>query len=639
MKDDSSQKGWQFNLIVILILLTVLLGLYSFCKVFPGYPFMRKLYYTFQLFSMESGDRLYENGPQPLNVRVAFNIARFSAIAAIFITIIVALLSVLKSKYYISKVRHMKDHTILCGLGNLGNAFASNIGDKSKLVIIESDANNESLLRLTKEGVKVIEANALDITVLGNAGIRNAKCMLALTGNDFDNMSVLNNAFKLLGKDEKAQNRVCLACNIDSRNLKTAVIKEWINQKGTDTTDLHGTVAHFYETALKILAQKYKTDGPESRLLQEYSMLKEEISGFDPSGNIPEPLPGFIRLFNINQLAARYIFINYPPDRYRQITSVKDKEMEILILGYSPLGEELFKLFVQNCHFINKKSTKLTIICIDGNEVNERIVSKYPNVRNAIDLKIIEYNPHHIDTRFVNSNNLADVDAIYVCSMEDRFQASYSSRALELYKRDVYIVRPFYRNTILNIIENKNRVHSFYIYEKVSKTGIIKDDIFDSRARAFHNRWLKIALNDYIKKVDLAVESGRDVPKPKATFVPWDSLEEEIRDDNRSVVDHLNVKLRSAGQLKNPEYFNHPEEDKQIDYSFLKDQCIVDSLAETEHRRWMANKYLYGWEYGPVRNDIQKIHSCMKDYSDLDHEIKEYDLMQVSDMKDIIINF
>jgi hypothetical protein len=526
----------------------------------------------------------------------------------------------------------MKDHTILCGLGNLGNAFTSNIMDKSKLVIIERDASNENIVRLKKEGAKVIDANALDITVLENIGIKNARCLLALTGNDFDNMSVLNNAYKLVETTERKTNKIVLACNIDSRNLKAAVIKEWINKNENDDSILKEKLSLFFETACKIQSGD-KVAKPDPLLKQKYSELKEELTLYDPSDEKPPLIHEYIRLFNINQLAARYIFVNYPPDRYRPIIAASDKVMEILILGFSPLGEEVFKLCVQNCHYINRLKTKITIICPDGNIVSNRFESKYRNIRNIIDYHIIECNPHHIDYRFMKTNNLTNIDAIYICSIEDRFQASYSSRALELYGKDIYIVRPFYRNTILNVAENKYKTHSFFIFEKITKTDFIIANRYDVKALAFHNRWLKLALAVYVEKVNTSIENGNSIPEPKPTLVSWNFLNEEIRDDNRSAADHLNIKLRSVGQLKNPEFYSHPQDDK-INYDFLRNDAIITCLAETEHRRWMATKYLYGWDYGSDRNDILRIHDCLVDYYQLSPDDQKYDLKQVMDMEE-----
>ena len=46
-------------------------------------------------------------------------------------------------------------------------------------------------------------------------------------------------------------------------------------------------------------------------------------------------------------------------------------------------------------------------------------------------------------------------------------------------------------------------------------------------------------------------------------------------------------------------------------------------LAEVEHRRWIADKALYGFRQkvnGEIRVDDVKIHNCMDDYDKLGHK-------------------
>ena len=140
MHDDSSDHGRQFIIPIILTVLTIILGFVSFETVFPDYPFSRKLYYTFQLFTLESGDRFYENGTQLLWVVVTYNLARFLAVATLVVTIVLAILSVVRYKFFLTRVRFMKGHTILCGLGDIGKAIAENMEDKRKLIIVEKDS-------------------------------------------------------------------------------------------------------------------------------------------------------------------------------------------------------------------------------------------------------------------------------------------------------------------------------------------------------------------------------------------------------------------------------------------------------------------------------------------------------------------
>ncbi|HBZ22489.1 MAG TPA: hypothetical protein DEO60_15260 [Bacteroidales bacterium] len=640
MNNDSSDHGRQFIIPIILTVLTIILGFVSFQSVFPDYPFSRKMYYTLQLFTLESGDRFYEKGMQPLWVTLTFNLARFLAVATLVVTIVLAILSVLKYKFFMLKVRWMKGHTILCGLGGIGDAFAESFTNKSKLVIIEMDTTNENISRLKKEGAVIIEANALDTEILRKVDIPKADCLLALTGNDFDNLTIINNSLELIKEykkkigEGKNPPRVSLIANIDSRNLKAAITEEWQNRPDCLECDLKTSLHNFYAAAI-VLLEKRKSSVADADLETRFGTLKSILLNYDPVRvNCGIDIKN-IQLFNINQLAGRYIFLNYPPDRFSRINQPSDKAMKILFLGFSNIGEELLKQCIQNCYYINKKNTKITLISFDGNTIKERIRSKYKNISKLIDLNIINHNPHHLTFNLLDEYDIRNPEVIYISSGEDRYQASYSSKARELFGDAVPVIRPFYRKNILCNTEICGKTFSFNIFTKVSGRDYIVDEILDKRAATVHNRWIKQAVMDYVNKVNLCLSDNKKIPEPKHTLAPWHLLDEEVREDNRSVVDHINIKLRSVFPEKVLGFFVDPGAVK-IDFGFLDDDSRVDQLAEIEHRRWMANKFICGWVYDENRDDSQKKHDCLKDYNELPEETKEYDRQQVKETPDII---
>jgi hypothetical protein len=634
MQENSSEHGRQFFIPIILTAVTIILGFVSFQAVFPDYPFSRKLYYTFQLFTLESGDRFYENGAQPFWVVITFNLARFLAVATLVVTIVLAILSVLRYKYFLSRVRFMKGHTILCGLGGVSEAFAENFKDKKKLVIIDKEASNENLSRLKKDGVKIIEANALDIAILDKIGIEHANSLVAITGDDFDNLTILSHILELLKDKGPGENNASLAANIDSRNLKVAITEEWKKERGQPETELRINLKALYETAVSIKSQKgFEKAGKE--LSGKFNVLKEKLLNYNPEGEDFKSCKGNIKLFNINQLAARYIFRTYPPDRFGSISNIDDPAMNILILGYSKIGEELFKLFAQNCHYINRKNTRITLVSLDADAVMMRVNAIYRNILNLIDFKAVNKNPHHLTGKLLIELGLVPVNVIYVCSGEDSYQASYSSRAREIYGENVPVIRPFYRNKAWNRTSPPKNLHTFNILNEVAKVEDIISECLDRKAIAVHHRWLKLAISEYIEKLVDRITNNKDIPEPKPTMIPWHLLDEEIRDDNRSVVEHINVKLRTVNQLPSPADYDDPGK-ANINYSFLMNSAIVEQLAEMEHRRWMATKYLYGWDYGKTRDTFLREHESLVDFNLLDPATQKFDFDQIRQIRDIV---
>jgi len=635
MHDDSSEQGKQFFIPIIISIVASILGLISFHLVYPDYPFLRKLYLTFQLFTMESGDHFYNNGPQPATVTTVFNLARYLAVAALVITIVLAILSVLRYKYFLSKVHFMKDHTILCGLGELGEAMALNFRDKKKLVIIEKDTSNENLAGFRREGVTIIEANALDKTVMGRIGLEHASSLAAVTGDDFVNLTIVNTVLDLLKTQNPEDNGIKLTANIDSRNLKASITDEWKKERRQPETELRRLLRDYRESSVSVRSSG-GFDNADNDLTRKYNMFRRNLLAYNPEGEDFKSCRGNIKLFNINQLAARYIFRNFPPDRFRRITGTDDRAMEILIIGFSKIGEELFKLCAQNCHYINRKKTRITLVSPGADEFMKRVNAIYKNLKDLVEIKAIKMNPHHLTGTILHNLALKDVDVIYVCSAEDHYQASYSSRARELYSEmNVPVIRPFYKNKTWNTSNPPENLFTFNILDKVAVLEDIIDECTDRKAIAVHHRWIRLAISGFIKDVEESITQGKDIPAVKPTLRPWHLLDEEIRDDNRSVVEHMNVKLRSVNQLSDPHFYNDPSK-AAINYSFASDPVIKEQLAEMEHRRWMATKYLYGWDYGPERDLFLRKHESLKEFEQLDESIKDYDLKQIEDIEQIV---
>jgi hypothetical protein len=309
------------------------------------------------------------------------------------------------------------------------------------------------------------------------------------------------------------------------------------------------------------------------------------------------------------------------------------------------MGEELVKLCIQNCHYINRRNTRITIIAFEAEAIHGKIQAKHTNIKEVVDINTIEHNPHHITNIFIRERCLTDVDVIYVCAMTDNLQASYSLKAREVFDKNIPIVRWF---TKLAITETSNKeefeIYTVPLLDVVAKYEDIIDNTVDHKAIAIHHRWLKREITNFIKKVEESVNSKKKIPELKATLAPWHLLDEEIRDDNRSVVEHNVIKLRTFGQLNNPDDFEHPENAK-VDFGFLFSdekkgeykEDIVEKLAEMEHRRWMATKFFYGWEYNEKRQDDKKIHDSLIPFDDtkLDKGTKAYDIEQIKELKEV----
>ena len=54
-------------------------------------------------------------------------------------------------------------------------------------------------------------------------------------------------------------------------------------------------------------------------------------------------------------------------------------------------------------------------------------------------------------------------------------------------------------------------------------------------------------------------------------------------------------------------------------------EALCEQLARNTHDVWASRRIAEGWRYGPVRDDIQKLHPSLVPYEELPESEKEYD--------------
>lgn len=52
---------------------------------------------------------------------------------------------------------------------------------------------------------------------------------------------------------------------------------------------------------------------------------------------------------------------------------------------------------------------------------------------------------------------------------------------------------------------------------------------------------------------------------------------------------------------------------------------LIEEMAKNVHEVWSQHRINEGWSYGPLRDDIKKLHPCLIPYEELPESEKEYD--------------
>jgi voltage-gated potassium channel len=116
------------------------------------------------------------------------------------------------------KVKRLKNHYILCGYGRIGSFVAREFDvENIPFVVVEKDPDRIKVIE--EDGFPYVGGDATDDEILTRAGVERAKCLVAATGSDADNLYItlstrsLNPAIYILSRagEEGAERKLLSA--------------------------------------------------------------------------------------------------------------------------------------------------------------------------------------------------------------------------------------------------------------------------------------------------------------------------------------------------------------------------------------------------------------------------------------------
>ena len=565
----------EFRLIGFAFIISIVLGYIGFYQYYESAnekaDAFHILYLTFQLFVMESG-----SVERPELASVFLHIARWFAPAVLAYTLLKTIISVLEHEIYLLKLRNFKNHVVVCGLSTKGQRLADTFHERGeKIVIIEKDAGNNLIEHNKGKGIVVLKENALDTTILKKARVNQAKYLVAVTGNDINNVEILSLARKI--KHKKPQN-IYLTC-----------------------------FAHIQDSKLK-------------SLLYDHEIFYKTHDNFDA------------RIFNTYDNIARIALKNYAPDKYCKVIDKSDPPPHILILGCGNLGEAILMQITRVAHYINDKRTILTVIDKKAKEYGSKLKIRIPKIREIIDVKFIDKDPELLTRTFLTKlQSKQPFSIIYYCLEDDTTEIDTLKRFKTILpnSKAVSVIFTNPNTPLPKSLKEDEKIYSIELIQEACSADVVVEEELDKFAALIHKDYLKRAKENYKELVEQFKQEGWDPPKPKPIMVEWIKLNEEYRDNNRSQADHIDVKLRAI------ECEACPLDDEREEFNFTSDKNLMIELAKMEHRRWNANRWLAGWRLGK-RNDELKMHPDLLPWEDLDSETQGYDIEAVANIPHLL---
>lgn len=508
-----------------------------------------------------------------------------------------------------ARVVQGRRHIVVCGLGRVGRRIAQDARARGlSVVAIERDQNVLTGHSCRDLGVVVIAGDAADPYVLRAAQASNAEKIFILTGADATNLSIAQQI--LTTKPETS--------------VRGFLINRSTRYRGG------GSKGNFIEHQPQCYVH---CDEPEhGRLLAGRSTATP---------------------FNMNDRVA----LSLVRDKIVKYRPTDQQIVHIFLLGFGGMGQAIALWAARLGHFGNRRRLRVSIIDKDI-EVNRRIfLSSYPafcpnegladlacypapseidewgscklrpnmpaKVSVEGDKSVVEYvcNAEFVSMPFIEGFALAEfikarvsesvLPLVIVAQDDEALGFSIASRLHHtMYQGDTVSLPIFLwlprLDALSHLIPNEWNITAFGEPEESGWDQAVRD--VEQEARKVHDAYL-------------AHISSRHVEGSTAT--KWESLTETMRESNRQQHDHTGFKLAAA----NWECTTTGE--TGADISDL--DRVTEYLAEMEHNRWMAERLLAGWKFGP--RDVTTRPTFVP-FNELSSEERAFDIAYVQSLPD-----
>lgn len=476
------QNTWrnvEWPLIASLGLIALVLGYIGFEKHFDVYGIAHSpldlLYASLQLFVISAP---IETGPIPIELELARYLAMFVA----FYTVLTALLVILNEQVQSLRLRMIKDHIVICGLGHKGSHLLTKLNEfGEQVVVIECDENNDMLKTCEEQGIIVLSGDAEEKELLRKAGVHKAKYVVSFCGDDSTNIQVA-----ILSRE--------LA--IGRKNMLTCIVS--IN------------------------------DPHVSQVLGGLEMEMEKANFFR------------LEFFNIFEIGVRTLLKQYPP--YNDLHT----NPHILVVGLGDIGENLIVQVARTWRSNHKELVEsgkricITLIDKDAGSKKVSMCLRYPQLENVCEFAALELDIK--SSEFYQSKSLFEsqeryITSVYICLDEDYLGLPVALMLRKQLKDEKIpiIVQTSQDSGMVTLLEGGGfeNIHVFGLLDRACGSESVLGGIREALARSFHEEYL-------IHQKKKAQKSSIN-----PSNVPWEELPESLKESNRLQADHIGVKLKA----------------------------------------------------------------------------------------------
>lgn len=171
--------------------------------------------------------------------------------------------SAVRHDFRTALARRMKNHTIVCGLGETGMQVVHNMRSMGRdVVVIDRTDNTVNVAACDQQGIPIIKGDAATSDILDLAGVRHAHTIVACTGDDGSNMDVALHVKEMVNsRQNPGPHELLVLAEIRNQWLFSRLVNH--NQYALGSDEVEFRLFNSNENAARLLLRSLKLPGPE----------------------------------------------------------------------------------------------------------------------------------------------------------------------------------------------------------------------------------------------------------------------------------------------------------------------------------------------------------------------------------------
>ncbi len=529
------------------------------------------MYHSAQLFLMNTS---YFELPVPWMLEVA----RWMAATSTGLVLFNGAMHIFNHERLGYKLRHRKNHIIVCGLGRRGITVVESLSkSKIKIVAIDKNPEQEIVERLHNMGIPLIIGDASRGEILKEARIE-----LAL--------------------------KIYTLCTDDTTNLSIALSARNIN-KNTNSNCQY--FIHINDAEVR------------NALQTNYQ------------GNLPEPGGKFYFTDAYGPEAIRLLAHGFPLD-HNGIAPDDPRQVHLIIMGFGCMGRTIAVKAAQLGQFANRKRMRISVIDHNAAVNQSALLFHHPFISDVADFSFYRQEVLSPETRSLVEkwcNEPAMVVNLAICFDNPSIAYDTVFNLLPVFKRNNLrvVVRVNEINSFEYLMkgagvsmENGFHIQPFGIEKEFENLIHPENDEAEKFAIDIHTAYAGVIREELMND---QFELGKK--EKSGELNPWETLKEDFRESNRQQAVHMYFKIRACG-------FEIADETDPRPGIIEFEPGLFHALSVMEHDRWVAERKVNNWKFGKPSDKPNRINENLVEWDQLTETVKGYDRKTVAMIPELL---